>query len=87
MWIELATMPERGRPHRKSKENLRFFNIFSLEASKTNGFSTFSLRKLQKPKDFQWLWGQASAEAGPGLTEPTGLGQQGLQGQANQTER
>ena len=30
-----------GRPHKKSKENLRFFNIFSLEASKTNGFSTF----------------------------------------------
>ena len=25
----------------KSKENLRFFNIFSLEASKTKGFSTF----------------------------------------------
>ena len=25
----------------KSKENLRFFNIFSLEASKTNGFWTF----------------------------------------------
>ena len=30
-----------GREHRKSKENLSFFYIFSLEASKTNGCSTF----------------------------------------------
>ena len=52
----------------KSKENLRFFNIFSLEASKTNGFSTFSAQKLQQPKVFQWFsaWG--------GQPEPTGLG-------------
>ena len=43
VWIELGTMPERAVTIEKSKENLRFFNIFSLEASKTNGFSTFWL--------------------------------------------
>ena len=41
VWIERRTMPGRAAPIEKSKENLRFFNIFSLEASKTNGFSTF----------------------------------------------
>ena len=41
VWIERRTMPERGAPIEKSKENLRFFNIFSLEAPKTKGFSTF----------------------------------------------
>ena len=66
VWIERRPMPGRAGPIEKSKENLRFFNIFSLEASKTNGFSTFWLRKLQKPKDFQWFWGQAGPGRGPG---------------------
>ena len=38
VWIERWTMPGRAGPIEKSKENLRFFDIFSLEASKTNGF-------------------------------------------------
>ena len=42
-WSELPTMPERTWPIEKSKENLRFFNIFGLEASKTSVFSTFWL--------------------------------------------
>ena len=67
VWIELDTMPERGRPHRKSNENQWFFIIFNMEASKTNGFSTFWFGKLQKPKVFQWFWLQGSQP------EPTGL--------------
>ena len=41
VWIERWTMPYRAAPIEKSNENQRFFNIFIMEASKTNGFSTF----------------------------------------------
>ena len=66
VWIERRTMPERAGPIEKSKEILRFFNIFRLEASKTNCFSTFWLRKLQKPEEFQWFWGRAGPGQCPG---------------------
>ena len=41
VWIERRTMPGRAGPIEKSNENQLFFIIFVMEASKTNGFSTF----------------------------------------------
>ena len=46
MWIELGPMPERAGPIEKGKENPRFFDIFSPEASKTNGFSRERERRV-----------------------------------------
>ena len=43
VWIELGTMPDRAGNIEKAKKTLVFFDIFGLEASKTNGFSTFWL--------------------------------------------
>ena len=60
VWIELDTMPEQTAPIEKGKESLRFFNICSMDASKTNVFfRPFDLKSSKK----QWFWGQA----GPGL--------------------
>ena len=71
VWIELATMPERGGPIEKSKENLRFFRHFRRGGFKNQRFFNLLALKASKTKGFSMVLGSGRAHTQPG----PGLGQ------------